>query len=322
MILINIQYFFISLMNRFSNRKILFGTLGLCLVFFITGNKAMAQQQSFSYAQYMDNLTPHNPAYSLLDKAGSISTLASKQLVGINGAPTTFLMNANFPIEPINGSVGLIVFNDKVAIENETEFNAYFAKAIQVGSNDFLAVSLNAGLRNYVANYSQLAVDDPTFKNDVRETKPNVGFGIMYYTNRFYLGLSVPELTITSLGTASVQNNTNFRNNYYFAGALLTDVSEDITFKPATLVSYTKGVPLIADISGTFYLKEILGLGLNYRTNKQMAGIITINFDAFHIGYSYQFGTSSTNLGGFNNATNEVTLSYRFGKASGSPKLL
>lgn len=305
-----------------TNRKIAIVWLLLCLVMVMADNRACAQQQSFSYAQYMDNLTPHNPAYSLIDKAGSINTLASKQLVGIDGAPTTFLLNANLPIEPINGAVGLIVFNDKVAIENETEFNAYFAKAIQLGPSAFLAVSLNAGLRNYVANYSQLAADDPTFKNDIRQTKPNVGFGVMYYSDRFYLGLSVPELTITSLGTASVQNNSNFRNNYYFAGAFITDVSEDITFKPATLVSYTKGVPLIADVSGTFYLKEILGLGLNYRTNKQMAGIITLNFDSFHIGYSYQFGTSSANLGGFNNATNEVTLGYRFGKASGNPKLL
>jgi type IX secretion system PorP/SprF family membrane protein len=270
----------------------------------------------------MDNLTPHNPAYSLLDKAGSVSTLASKQLVGIDGAPTTFLLNGNLPIQSIDGSAGLIIFNDKVGIENETEFNAYFAKAIQLGPNDFLAVSLNAGVRNYVANYSQLATDDPTFKTDVRQTKPNVGFGIMYYTDKFYLGLSVPELTITSLGTASVQNNSNFRNNYYFAGAFITDLSEDIKFKPATLVSYTKGVPIIADLSGTFYLKETLGLGVNYRTNNQMAGIITINVDSFHIGYSYQFGTSSTNLGGFNNATSEVTLTYRFGRASGSAKLL
>ena len=311
------------MMNKYnSGKKILIIIPCVCLVLMMTGNRAIAQRQAFSYSQYMDNLTPHNPAYSLIDKAGSISTLASKQLVGIDGAPTTLLINANFPIEPVNGAVGLIVFNDKVAIENETEFNAYFAKAIQVGTNDFLAVSLNAGLRNYVANYSQLAVDDPTFKTDVRETKPNVGFGVMYYSDRFYLGLSVPELTITSLGTASVQNNTNFRNNYYFAGALITDLSEDIKFKPATLVSYTKGVPIVADISGIFYLKETLGLGANYRTNKQMAGIITINVDAFHIGYSYQFGTSSANLGGFNNATNEVTLSYRFGKASGNTKLL
>jgi type IX secretion system PorP/SprF family membrane protein len=294
--------------------------LVLCFLTFITGVRA--QQQSFSYTQYMDNLTPLNPAYSLLDKAGSINALARKQWVGVDGAPTTFMINGNFPIESIKGAAGLVVLNDKFAIEHQTEFNAYFAKAIQLSSSDFLGVSINGGLRNYVANYSSLDASDPVFRDDIRETKPNIGFGVMYYTNWYYLGISAPELTIKSLGTASIQNKNNFRNHYYFSAALITDVNDEIKFKPATLLSYARGVPFLADISGTFYMKETLGLGLNYRTNKEMAGIITLNVSSFHIGYSYQFGTSSDNLGNFNNATHEVTLSYRFGKGANNPKLL
>lgn len=288
----------------------------------ISGNRLFAQQQTFSYTQYMDNLTPLNPAYSLMDPAASVNTLARKQLVGIDGAPTTYLLNGNVPIPSINGSAGLILLDDQFAIEHETEVNAYFAKAIQVGLDAYLGVSLNAGLRNYVANYSSLDADDPTFRNDIRQTKPNVGFGVMYYTDWYYVGISVPELTVTSLGTASVQNNSNFTNHYYFAAALITNIDEDIKFKPATLVSYTQGTTAIVDVSGTFYLKDILGFGVDYNTNNQAAGILTINVDGFHIGYSYEFGTASQTLGGFNNATHEVTLAYRFGKGAAKPKLL
>jgi type IX secretion system PorP/SprF family membrane protein len=270
----------------------------------------------------MDNLTPLNPAYSLLDKAGSLNMLGRKEWVGVDGAPTTFLFNGNIPIPAINAAAGLIVLNDQFAIERQTEVNAYFAKSIQLGPEAYLGVSLNAGVRNYVANYSQLAANDPVFATDVRQTKPNVGFGVMYYTDWYYLGVSVPELTFTSLGTASIQNNNNFINHYYFSGALITNIDEDIKFKPATLFSYASGVPLVADFSGTFYLKETLGLGVNYRTNNEMAGIITINVSSFHVGYSYQFGTTSNNLGGANIPTHEVTLSYRFGKTSGNAKLL
>jgi type IX secretion system PorP/SprF family membrane protein len=307
-------------MDLFKRKKVLAILTGLFLV--LTAGSAAAQQQLFNYTQYMDNLTPLNPAYSLLDKAGSVSTLASKQLIGINGGPTTFLINGNVPIESINAAAGLFVLNDQLAIEHETEVNAYFAKAIQLGSEDYLAVSLNAGFRNYVANYSSLAPTDPTFGNDVRQTKPNVGFGVMYYTTWYYVGLSVPELTINSLGTASVENNNNFTNHYYFAAALLTDVAEDIKFKPATLLSYSSGSPFLANVSGTFYLKGQLGLGLNYSSDKSLAGIITVNFNGFHVGYSYKFGLASQNLAGVNNATHEVTLSYRFGTGSSILKLL
>jgi type IX secretion system PorP/SprF family membrane protein len=292
----------------------------LFILISITG--ANAQQQPFSYTQYMDNLTPFNPAYSLLDEANSFSTVARKQWVGVDGSPETFLVNGNFRLENINSSAGMIIENDQFAIEHEIEADAYFAKAIQLGQNEYLAVSLNAGLRNYVANYSSLDANDPVFTNDVRETKPNAGFGVMVYTDWYYLGVSLPELTITSLGTASVQNNVNFKNNYYFTGALITAIDDDIKFKPAFLLSYVSGVPLLADFSGTFYLKETLGFGINYRSNNEVAGIFSINVNSFHIGYSYQFGTGAENLGGFNNATNEVSISYRFGNGSSTHKLL
>lgn len=292
----------------------------LVLILMAVSMASMAQQNSFSYTQYADNLTALNPAYSLLDKAASISLLARKQWVGINGAPTTFLLNGNIPIENIGAAAGLTIMNDQFAVEHQTEVNAYFAKSIQLEDNAFLSVSINAGIRNYVADYSTLDASDPSFRDDVRQTKPNLGFGVMYYTDSYYVGLSVPELTITSLGTASVQDNNNFKNHFYFAAAWISTIADGLKFKPATLVSYTKGVPVIADISGTLYVKDQFGIGANYRTNKEVAGILTVNLDSVRLGYSYQFGTSSTNLGGFNNATHEVTLSYRFGKGAATPK--
>jgi type IX secretion system PorP/SprF family membrane protein len=293
------------------------------LLLSLAGLTAAAQQQSYSFTQYMDNLTPFNPAYSLINNVGEVNTDGRKQWAGITGSPTALLFDANVPFQDVNAAAGLTVTNDAIAIEQETQINAYFAKAIQLGPEDYLAVSLNAGLRNYVADYSTLASDDPSFKNDIRETKPNVGFGIMYYTDGFYLGFSLPELTINSLGTASVQSsNNNFANQYYFSGAFITSLDQDIKLKGATLVSLSNGTPATADFSAIIYLKDEVGIGFDYRTNKQLAGIITININSFHIGYSYQVGLSSQNLGGVNLATQEVSLGYRFGKGSSNIKLL
>jgi type IX secretion system PorP/SprF family membrane protein len=279
-------------------------------------------QQTFSYTQYMNDLTPLNPAYSLLDKAGSVNTLLSKRFLGINGAPTTFLFDANLPIEPIDGAAGLIVKNDAIAVESLTEINAYFAKAVQLTDKDFLSVSISGGFSKYVANYSSLAPDDPEFnQNDVRQTEPNLGFGVMLYSDNYYIGLSVPDLSVRNLGVASYQPAGNyFRNNYYLSGAILDSLSDEVKWKPAALVAYSRGVPVLASISATIYLQNILGIGASYRSDKQFAGILTYAFDQFRFGYSYQVGTSSNNLGAVNAATHEVTLSYRFGPGSANPK--
>ncbi|WP_413670970.1 PorP/SprF family type IX secretion system membrane protein [Mucilaginibacter sp. Mucisp86] len=290
-----------------------------CLI--ISVIKAAGQQQPIVYTQYMDNQRPFNSAYSLVNNVGSVNTLVRKQWVGIDGAPTTFLFDAGIPVPSINASAGLIVYNDKFTIERQTNVTGYFAKAVQVGKNQFLAVSLNAGFMNYSANYSSLDSADPQFANDVRQTDPTVGVGVMYFSDWYYAGISVPQIAIRASGSSADKSRIPFKNHYYISGGLITPISEDVQFKPATLISITNGLPTTADISGTFYLKNEFGLGVNYRTNKQAAGIMTVNFDQFHIGYSYEFGTSSQNLGRFNLATHEVTLSYRFGKTSAPNRL-
>ena len=116
----------------------------------LAGSAAKAQQQSLiNYTQFADNLTPFNPAYSLLDKSGSVSTLFSRQFIEIqNGAPTAFLMNLNLPIESIRRRGRFIVKNNSKGPETLTEINAFFAKAVQLTDQDFLSVSLNAGSVN------------------------------------------------------------------------------------------------------------------------------------------------------------------------------
>jgi type IX secretion system PorP/SprF family membrane protein len=306
-------------LQLYSNKKFKAGIVSLFLLM-ITALQANAQQ-SASYTQYMDNLTPLNSAYSLLDKSASVNTLFRTQYVGIQGAPNTFIFNGNLPLDNINGAAGLIINNDNFAVEHQTEVNAYFAKSVQLSDNNFLAVSLNAGFRNYIADYAGLAPGDPVFADDIRETKASAGFGVLYYTDKYYIGVSVPQLTFRDLGAGSILDNNYFRNHYYFSAAYLANLGDDgIQLKPATLVSYVRGVPLIADISTTFYFKNALGVGINYRTNAEMAGIISYNVSNFHIGYSYQFGTTSNNLSEFSNATHEITLGYRFGKGSDKPK--
>ncbi|WP_345949993.1 PorP/SprF family type IX secretion system membrane protein [Mucilaginibacter sp. PAMB04274] len=290
----------------------------------ISSFSTVKAQQLFSYSQYMNNLTPLNPAYSLIDKAGSVNAIVRRQWAGIEGSPSTFIFNGNLPVESIGGAAGITVLNDQFAVEHLTEINLFFAKSIQLADNQHLAVSLNGGIRRYAANYSALDPLDPQFRNDVRETRPNIGFGVLYYTDHYYLGVAVPEFTTRSLGNASQVDNSYFSSHYNFSGAyLFGKAGDEVRVKPAVLATYTKGVPFIADFSTTLYLKETLGIGGNFRTNNEMSGILSVSIEAVRVGYSYQFGTASNNVArGFKNNTHEITLTYRFGQNLGRRSLL
>jgi len=291
-------------------------------ILLLTSVITVSAQNSFSYSQYMNNLLPLNQAYSLLDKNASISGLYRSQWTGIEGAPKTFMFNAAIPLENMNGATGVTVLNDQFAVERVTEANAFFAKGIQLGNENFLGVSLNAGVRQYVANYTSLATMDPSFRNDVHQTRPNVGFSVMLYAPTYYIGFALPELTISALGNASTQDNSYFKSHFNISGAYLVDNSSDFKIKPAFLAYYTQGQPLTVNFSTTLYVKNLIGLGADYRTGKQMSGILSINSRNVRIGYSYQFGTSGYNLGGVNNAVHEVCLTYRFGRHLDNVSLL
>ena len=313
------------LRSSFYNRQLphdalkisLIAVLCLCYTF-----KSSAQSTiPFSYSQYMNNLTPINSAYAMVDQAGSITGAVRKQFTGIEGAPSTYLVNANIPLPGLGAATGFIVQSDQIAIEKQIEANFFFAKSIQLDDRNFLAVSANAGISSYKANY--LLIDnnnDPLFNTNVNETQPNAGIGMLLYSDTYYIGLSMPQLTFRSLGTASVQGDNYFRNHYYLAGAYLAELSDDFKFKPSGLAVYTKGTPITANITGIIYMKDLLGFGAGYTTNSQASFLLDVNVGNLHIGYSYQVGTNGSNLNGYNNAIHEIMVGFRFGKGSTTPK--
>jgi len=288
----------------------------------VISSKVFSQQQIYSYSQYADNLTPINSAYAMLDKNGSISLLGNRQFVGIEDAPSSLMFNGNLPIRSINAATGIYLLNDLTPLVRQLEINAYFAKSIQITADQYLSVSINGGMRNYAANYTALDASDPEFMTNVRDTKPNIGFGIMYYSEKFYLGLSMPQLTFGALATTEVSQTNYLKSHYYFSGAYIFGIAEDFKLKTATLVSYAKDRPVITRVTGTIYLNEKLGIGVAYSSEKLIAGMLSVNFNNFKVGYGYETGASgSKNTGGINNARNEINFSYRFRKNI-TPKLL
>lgn len=284
---------------------------------------ALQAQQSTSYTQYQDNQVPFNSTYSLLDKAGSVNLNSRKQWTGIEGAPYTLQFNGSMPISSINGAAGLSLTYDKFNIEKLTEVSAFFAKAVQLSEKDFFAASFNAGFRNYIASYSQIDPNDVSFRDDIRETVGTVGLGLMLYSpEKYYIGASLPRLSIRSLGTASADEQRNYSNTYYFSGAYLFTLNEDVKLKPATMVAYSRSFDTQADFSATVYLKDRFGFGVNYKTTKEIAGILSVTLNNnLKIGYSYQTGFGNSNIGRISNGSHEISVGFRFGNTA-LPKLL
>jgi hypothetical protein len=72
------------------------------------------------------------------------------------------------------------------------------------------------------------------------------------------------------------------------------------------------GSPIEADLNGTLWIKDIIGIGAQYRTSADIAGLLEIQATPqIRIGYSYD--RSVTRLQGFNSGSHEIMLRYEFG---------
>lgn len=287
----------------------------MVLGFLGTGTQA---QQQFSYTQYLDNLTPIIPSWSLTRENAEFNFLGRKQWVGIEGAPETYMLSGFVPFKEAGATAGVFVMNDKVAIETLTEANFFLAKGVNLDYGTVLSVSMNAGFRRYRAPYSTLDVADPTLAlTDVAENEINVGASVLLFSEQFFAGFSMPRLTLRKLGSGSTADSKLFRNSFYLTAGYNTQLNDFFSLQSAALMAYTFGVPLQGDISVKGYLNNTFGFGLAYRTNNELGLLTSVNVAKMRVGYSYLTGFGARKISGLSQATHEISLTFLFG-ADGS----
>lgn len=290
-------------------------TMGLIIAGLLLATAADAQQ-AITYNNYHSTPTPLNNAASLVRGGGEVQVIGRRQWVGIEGAPQALWGSGHVALERIGATVGVSIQHQRIAVERISEAVAFFAKSVRISEREYLGLSLNAGVSYYNGNFAQLDPHDPSFRDDIRETDFVTGFGVvLYQPNRYYVGLSLPRLSLSSLGKGGQGRQYNFSRQYHLTAAALFPMGVDFHVKPALLVTHAENMRPQAEIGALLYIKEIFGVGMNVRTYGDMAGMARVLFDGFSLGYGYQFNTRSQ-IGKRNleNATHEIGIAYHFGK--------
>ncbi|MDB5119347.1 MAG: Type secretion system rane protein PorP/SprF family [Sphingobacteriales bacterium] len=278
-----------------------------------------AQQKSL-FSQYMFNPLIINPAYSAIDNSLNITTVARQQWVGFKGAPNTQTLSIHSPIKKkSNTSVGLMAFRDQIG-ESISETGAFITLAQRIKLNDetYFAVGFNGGLSQYSASYSSTGTpldvnSDPAFL-DQNTKRINLGLGLMFFSDKFYAGISSPFLYTSDIGSNT--QKTKNTPTFMLQGGYLFDLGENFKLKPNALVKYISGSPVQVDLNMNFLIKEIVWLGASYRTMDSVDFLTELNLTKnLSLGYSYDHST--TKLSEAHSGSHEVMLNVRFSLASG-----
>lgn len=288
------------------------------LLTFFTATIANAQQNP-EYTQYMYNTMTINPGY-----AGSVGTLEASllhrsQWVGIDGAPVTQSLVIHSPLANDKIGLGLSVINDKLGPSNETNFEGNFSYTVNVSREKKLAFGLKAGLRKLDVDWTKgryYDMNDVVLNQNIEnEMKLSVGAGLYLYADKWYAGLSVPNF-IKGNYYDDVQESIDIdRLHYYLIGGYVFDLSDNLKFKPATLIKAVSGAPLYYNLSANFLLYEKLTLGGAYQFDDSVSFLAGFQItNGFYVGYSFDY--TVTELNKYNDGSHEIILRYQFMKKS------
>lgn len=291
----------------------------VCLLFVVTINA----QQEPEYTQYMYNTMTVNPAYAGSTEVLEASLLHRSQWVGMDGAPQTQSFNLQGPLRNENLGLGLSIVNDKIGPSSELYIDGNFAYSIPLGYDKRLAFGLKAGIRMLNVDWTKGKyyddIDNLLNQNINNEVKPSVGTGVYYYTEKLYVGVSVPNL-VQSRYYNDVQEAVNYdRLHYYFIGGYVFDINMDLKFKPAFMVKAVTGAPVSVDLSANFMFIEKFVLGASYRFDDSVSALAGFQIsDRFFAGYAYDYTVSELNK--YNSGSHEFILRYQFIKSQSKIK--
>ncbi len=298
------------------------------ILIFCSGIQLYSQQDA-QYTQYMYNTMTVNPAYAGSRGMLSIAALHRSQWVGLDGAPQTQTLNIHSPMGRLNKvGMGLSIVNDKIGPIQETSFDVDFSYTIKTSDEGKLSFGVKGGGHLLDIKFSELnqykeGGTDPLLETDIQNKfSPNVGAGIYYHTDKFYVGISAPNLLETKHFSNSNFNDTSGnsvsilaaeKTNYYIIGGYVFELNPDLLFKPAILTKMVTGAPVQVDVSASFLLREKLSLGLAYRWSAAFSAFAGFQAsESFMVGIAYDREITELGNAAFNNGSFEVFLRFDF----------
>ncbi len=255
-------------------------------------------QQDPQYTQYMYNMNVVNPAYAGSRGTLSLGLLGRTQWTNVDGAPKTFTFDAHAPLGRKVG-MGFSVIADEIGPVKEQNIYVDFSYTLTTSDEGRLAFGLKGGVTLQDIDFLSIELpqdpNDPLFEDNVNETYPNFGAGIYYYTNKFYVGFSVPNILKSTHfeKEGGIITEASEEMHYFLTSGYVFNFSNTLKFKPSVMLKGANSAPVSVDLNANFLMYDRLELGGSYRIGDSLSALINFAVTPdFRIGYAYDYTIS------------------------------
>jgi type IX secretion system PorP/SprF family membrane protein len=268
----------------------------------------------------MFNKLAVNPGYAGSRELLSADMIYRYQWVNIEGAPKTVSFALHSPLNNPHLALGFNLSNDKIGPLSNTSAMATFAYRI-IFPKSKLSFGLQAGVKSSDVLWSKFNVKDEgesflEMSNQVEnKVIPDANFGVYYYSDKFYAGVSARQLLQNqTLLSSDKLGNTQFSKlatHFYAMTGAAFPLNDNVVFRPSLLAKFVNNAPPQLDLNASFLFANTLWVGASYRTEKAIALITEVNIaQNLRIGYSYDIWMNE--LQSYNKGSHEIRVSFDF----------
>jgi type IX secretion system PorP/SprF family membrane protein len=285
-------------------------------------------QQERQVSHYMYDQISINPGSAGSSDMVSTHVILRQQWVGIEGAPSDYVLNLSAPFKlfKANHGAGLSIWSDKIGFNEDIDMSLSYAYQLPVG-NGRLGIGLSGSFVNRKLDPQWSVPNSQPFvppENDgaIPNGKQNeftfdLGLGLFYSTDELYVGISSTHLlndrfVYETESTTSVADEKMLRQFYLTAGYNLQFSNPLFELIPSVLLqSESEAWITKIDLNTTFMYNKKFWAGVTYRLGSAVVGMIGVDIlNGVKIGYSYDFDTSA--LSNFSKGSHEVMVGYSF----------
>jgi len=286
----------------------------LFILLAMAGTLEIQAQQDAMHTQYMFNTLMYNPAYAGSRDAFSAAAIYRHQWHNFDGAPKTGSVTLHGPVRDKYG-LGLSLQYDSWGVHDWGLVEGSYAYRFYLTPTVKLSAGIQASMLYQQSNYTLVNSNtdniDPTFMQDESRILPNFGAGLFLYSNRYYVGLSIPHILNNKLSALS--QNAQQNRHYYLAAGIVLPLSNSLELKPSVLVkSVGSFAPTQAEINANLYIQKVVWVGATYRTGDSFDFLFGVQINpSLRFGYAFDLTTTEIRQeapGG----THEIMIGYDF----------
>jgi type IX secretion system PorP/SprF family membrane protein len=309
---------------------------------------ASAQQRP-QYTQYIFNNYLLNPALSGIENYIDLKFGYRKQWAGIDNAPQTSFVTANWSLgddylwrnplslpdkgddpmsksymqnytaSPAHHGVGITAVADRTGPISRVDVNLTYAYHLQLGDRLNLSTGIAAGISRINLDIDKLTLEDandPALKNTIiSQTKPDISIGVWLYGASFFAGASMQQVIPQNLKFTTDPNYDQGKESahIFLTGGYRFFLEEDIAAIPSVMIKYVSHTPASFDFNFKMAYKDRIWLGGSYRKNDSFSAMAGVNINKLvNLTYSYDFTTSQLNK--VSNGSHEIVLGIQLNK--------